>query len=283
MAIDKFQEITDRIVTLLEQGVKPWQRPWQSLKCQNLVSGHEYKGWNPLICAIDMSLYGYKSPFFVGVGQAKERGWNIKKGTKSTWIKYFSKFTKEVYNEEESETRSFFTSKWLQVFNIDCLDDSHSEQKIEPLVKAKQPQSSAEERIATIEQFIQFHNPTIGYGGDTACYVPATDKILMPKFEDFSAGEGFYATLLHELIHWTGHESRCNRSLGNGFGTKAYAYEELIAELGSAFLCNKFEINSTIENHASYIESWLSTLKKDKKHLFNAMKDADVAVNFLCK
>jgi antirestriction protein ArdC len=103
----------------------------------------------------------------------------------------------------------------------------------------------------------------------------------MPHYENFHTREGYYATLLHELTHWTGHPSRLNRPLGNGFATQAYAFEELIAELGASYLCSQFEINSTIEHHASYIDSWLRVLKHDKKALFNAMKEANKACEFL--
>jgi len=104
----------------------------------------------------------------------------------------------------------------------------------------------------------------------------------MPHYEDSHTREGYYATLLHELTHWTGHHSRLNRSSVTTFGSKDYAFEELIAELGAAYLCNKFEINSTIENHASYIDFWLKVLKQHKKALFNAMKEASKACEFLC-
>jgi antirestriction protein ArdC len=281
--VDKFQEITNRIIALLERGVKPWQRPWSATEFQNLLTGHHYQGWNPLICAIDMALYGYQYPLFVGAGQAKAKGWKFKKGSKSTWIKYASTVTKQEEKDDETIDRTFSFCKWLQLFNVDCLDDSEAEEKIQPLLKQKLKNldKAPEPKIEEVEQFIQSHNPTIGYGGDRACYVPAIDKIQMPHYNDFHTREGYYATLLHELTHWTGHPSRLNRPLGNGFATQAYAFEELIAELGASYLCSQFEINSTIEHHASYIDSWLKVLKQDKKALFNAMKEANKACEFL--
>lgn len=276
--IDKFQEITDRIILLLEQGVNPWQQPWNSLKCQNVITGHVYSGWNPIICSIDMCLYGYKHPFFIGFHQARERGLKIKKGSKATWIKFCTVKEKNSDDDsEEEEKESFFISKWVQVFNVGVLEP---EDKVEELIRKKQPAPRSEaERIETVEKFIKSHNPKIIYGGYVACYTPATDVIEMPKIEDFHSTEGFYSTLLHELTHWTGHVSRLGRTLQGG--KKEYAYEELIAELGAAFLCSKFEISGTIENHASYIKGWLKLLKNDKKAVFNAMKEATKAVEFL--
>jgi antirestriction protein ArdC len=153
--VDKFQEITNRIITLLEQGVKPWARGWSSTEFQNLLSNHHYRGWNPMICAIDMALYGYKYPFFVGAGQAKERGWKFKKGSKSTWLKYASTLTKQEEKDGETTDRTFSFCKWLQLFNVDCLDDSASDEKIAPLVeqKLKIIVADPEPRLEEIDRF----------------------------------------------------------------------------------------------------------------------------------
>ncbi|MFN3361293.1 MAG: ArdC family protein [Pseudanabaenaceae cyanobacterium] len=266
--------VVDKIISLLSRGVKPWKQPWHSLKFQNLISGHIYTGWNPMICAIDVYLYNYSSPFFVGFNQAKEKGWRIKKGSKSTWIIFCS-----VKEEDDIENRFY---KWFQVFNVDCLDDSDSDEKLADLIRDRQLKpKDGKKKIKTVEEFIESHNPTIRYGGNSACYISSIDEIEMPRFENFSSTEGFYATLLHELTHWTGHKSRLDRNLGSKFASKEYAYEELIAELGAALLCNNFEIENNIENHASYIGGWLTILKENKKALFNAMKEAKLAVEFL--
>jgi antirestriction protein ArdC len=281
--IDKFQLVTDKLINLIEQGVKPWEKPWHSVGYGNALSGHQYQGTNPLLAAVDCLINGYSSPLFVGFSQAKQQGWKIRKGSKATWLLWGGTACKEVVNEDgETETQFFRAFKWLNVYNLDCLDDSESDRKIVDVVKAKGiGNTNSDSRLQDVETLISAQNAVVKFGGDMACYSSTADKIQMPDYEDFTGAESYYATFIHELSHWTGHSSRLNRKLGNKFGSQAYAFEELIAELSAAFVCNELGINSTLENHASYLDNWLQVLKSDKKAFIQAAGMAQKSAQLL--
>jgi antirestriction protein ArdC len=284
-ALDKFQLVTDKLITLIEQGVKPWEKPWHSTPYQNLVTGHEYQGINPILCTIDMILCQYEKPFFIGFAQAKKQGWKIKKGSKSTWIRWGGTNCKEVEDTKTGETKKEYYNafKWMNVFNVSCLDDNESDIKLQDHIDALTPTltPNTEPPIETAETFIQQHHPITQFGGDKALYHPATDTIRLPHYQDFSNAIAYYATYLHEIVHWTGHPSRCDRPQHSTFGSQAYAFEELIAEIGAAMTCNHLGIDSELEHHASYLDSWLSILKGDKKAFFRAAQKANQAVDYL--
>nr|WP_280990660.1 zincin-like metallopeptidase domain-containing protein [Gloeothece verrucosa] len=132
-----------------------------------------------------------------------------------------------------------------------------------------------------VESFISTLEIETVFGGPVACYVPTLDTIRLPNCSDFLSTEGFYSTYLHEIVHSTGHHSRCDRHLNNNKGSSDYAFEELIADLGSAFLCNHFAINYSLEAHASYLDSWLSVLRGDKTAFLKAAQKANQAFNYL--
>ncbi|MGL5793981.1 MAG: ArdC family protein, partial [Waterburya sp.] len=248
--------------------------------------GHKYQGINPILCAVDMIIHDWQHPFFIGFTQAKQQGWTVKKGSKSTWIRWGGTNIKETEDPETGETLQEFVSafKWMNVFNVACLDDSDSEQKIEDriaLALSSNNRINNESRLETAEAFIQRHNPKTQFGGDKALYHPATDTIRLPVYEDFSNAIAYYSTYIHELVHWTGNSSRCDRPLIAQFGSEAYAFEELIAEVGAAMVCNELGINSELEHHAAYLDSWLSILKGDKKAFFQAAGKAASAANYL--
>ena len=284
-ATDKFQLVTDKLLALIEQGVKPWTKPWYATSYQNLLTGHQYQGINPLLCTIDMILYQYEHPFFVGFYQAKDNGWKIIKGSKSTWIRWGGSNVKETENPEtgEIEKQYFNAFKWQNVFNVACIDDSESNIKISDRIKSLTVSviPKTEFRIEEAEAFIGEHKPNTQFGGDVACYHQATDTIRLPHYQSFSSAIAYYATYLHELVHWTGHESRCGRPLNNKFGTEGYAFEELIAEMGAAIVCNHLGIDSNLENHASYLNGWLRILKDDKKAFFQAAQKALSVADYL--
>jgi antirestriction protein ArdC len=283
-SIDKFQLLTDKLLTLMEQGVKPWEKPWHSAGYGNAITGHQYQGTNPLLAAIDCLIHDYSSPLFIGFAQAKEQGWQIRKGSKATWLLWGGTACKEVTNEDtgETEKRYFNSFRWLNVFNLDCVDDSESDRKIADVVQAKgSGTTNAEPRLEDAEALITAQNAVVKFGGNMACYSSSADKIQMPRYEDFTGAEAYYATFIHELSHWTGHPSRLDRKLGNKFGSQAYAYEELIAELSAAFVCNELGMNSELENHASYLDNWLQVLRSDKKAFIKAAGQAQKAAGLL--
>jgi antirestriction protein ArdC len=287
---DKFQIVTDKLIQLLESGVKPWSKPWHSSQAdsifRNIVTGHCYRGINPIICLIDTLLLGDDRPYFVGFSQAKELDWKLQKGSKSTWLRWGGKVKKEVENEQGETREEFYTAcKWLNVFHISMFDDSGAKVKIADYIakyESEQPQAiNPDARLDEVDRFISATGAKIRYGGNRACYSPGADAIVMPQFESFTSAGAYYATEIHELTHWTGHQTRCDRDMSGNFGSQNYAYEELIAEIGAAFTCNHFGISGELENHASYIASWITALKDDKKYFFKAASEATKASEFL--
>lgn len=283
-AIDKFELVSNQIAEILERGIKPWERSWFGDAPMNLVSGHVYKGQNPLLCGISMLYYEHKRPHYVGMSQGKELGWKLIKGSKSTWIKWGGSGCKEVEKEDGSvEKESFSFAKWHNVFNVECWDDSESDRKIAdfthqiPLAELK----NSDSLIQDAERFVAHQEVSVVFGGDRAFYSPTVDKIMVPEFHSFTSIEGYYATLLHEFGHSTGHPTRLNRDLTGGFGSVKYAKEELVAELTAAFLCNELQLTPRLEHHASYIGSWLQGLKNDKKYFFDAVSSAKRASEYL--
>lgn len=280
-AADKFELITDKIIKLMESGVKPWVKPWHSVPYGNLLTGRAYRGINPLICTVDMLTNNWDHPYFIGYHQATEKGWIIKKGSKSTWLRWGGLAAKDVELEDGSTEKKFFQcSKWLSVFNVACVDDSQSDRKVADYIKSLTG-NNTDPRSVPVEDFVAAQRATIKHVGNAACYSPANDAIAMPEYESFTSSDTYYATLIHELTHWTGHSSRLDRDLSGSFGSQKYAFEELIAELGAAFSCNALGIESTIEHHASYLDNWLQVLKSDNKAFFKAASAAQKASTFL--
>ena len=293
--IDKNQLLTDQIIALMERGVMPWKRPWKSgsgndADFQNLVSKKTYKGANPFWCALSNMSYGYESPYFLTFLQGKGFGWKIREGSKSCWIRFTSSGTREVEaeNGDVSEERTFF-AKWSSVFSLDCFDDSAAEIKIADVIKqpADNIPDNLDQRIISIDEFITNTKAKIAHQGSRACYSPSSDEIRLPKFEQFSSAEKYYATGIHELGHWTGAKSRLNRegiTDSAGFGSQKYAFEELVAELCSAFTTNELfpdYVEVDLEHHASYLDSWLADLKSDNTTFFRAIAQAQKASKFL--
>ena len=272
---DKFKAISDKVVKLLESGVKPWARPWISPKgggaFKNIFSEGGYSGCNPMICAIDVMIFNYSSPLFVGFNQAKEKGWSVRKGSKATNIMWGGSYVVEDEEGKESRRSAF---KWLPVFNIDTIDDSGSDVKISDFL----PDPGAVPAppvIEDLEQILSASGASIKYGGSEAFYCPSLDSIQLPDRSSFLDSIGFYSTAVHELSHWTGHKDRLNRD------KSSYAFEELVAEMGSAMVLSDRGFEQRLESHASYIDSWLSKIKSDPRALFKAMGMASKAANYL--
>lgn len=283
-AIDKFELVSNQIAELLEKGIKPWERPWIGDAPMNLVSGHKYQGQNPLLCGISMLIQEHAQPYYIGMSQGKELGWKLTKGSKSTWIKFGGTVSKEVEKEDGSVGKEFYgTFKWHNVFNVQCWDDSESDRKISEFTSKIAPfvPKNTDALIADAERFVRMQETPITFGGDSAFYVPSADKIMLPEFHAFRNVESYYATMLHELGHSTGHHTRLNRDLSGSFGSASYAKEELVAELAAAFLCNELEITPQLEHHASYLGHWLDKLRSDKKYFFDAIASAKRASEFL--
>jgi antirestriction protein ArdC len=225
---------------------------------------------------------GYEYPLYVGFAQAKELGWIVK--GKATWIFFGGTGKKQIEDEETKELKDVFyrMHKWQSVFNVAYIDDSNSDHKVADYVaKFKPVKNKPVESIKAADDFVKAQKSVITFGGDVAAYSPSLDKIMMPVVDDFLSTEGYYSTLFHEHIHWTGHTSRLNREMSTQFGSPKYAFEELIAELGASFICNEMGIEQSLEHHASYIKSWQKSLKESDKAFFKALSAAQQAADML--
>lgn len=270
------QDLTDKIIAALEAGTAPWQKPWDgsvgAFSPINPTTGKAYRGGN----ALHLLSQGYEDNRWCTYNQANENGWKIRKGEKATWIEYWkwSDSTKEIDEESGQEVEvaldkvrpSVFYAK---VFNLSQMENTPELAKTipewDPLELAENALIKSQARI--------FHDQS-----NRAFYSPTHDEIHLPLKSAFADAPKYYATALHELGHWTGHESRLNRSLDGRFGTPEYAKEELRAELASLFLSDRLGIPFEFEQHASYVGSWIKALKEDKHEIFKAARDAEKIV-----
>ncbi|QDT53871.1 DNA primase TraC [Caulifigura coniformis] len=282
---DIYTRITNQIIEKLEAGTRPWFQPWQVKHTAGSVTrplrhnGERYQGVNVLSLWMSAELNGYTSPFWLTFQQARELKAHVKKGEKGSPVVYTSTFKKKDKDDagEEIEEEIPFLKQYT-VFNADQIEGLPAH------FTATIPQAATtHERIEHAEAFFANTGADIRYGGNRAFYTIDEDYIRLPHFEAFRDAESHAATLAHELTHWTRHASRLNRDLGRKrFGDAGYAAEELVAELGSAFLSADLGITPEVrEDHASYLECWLKVLKDDKRAIFTAASLATKAVEYL--
>lgn len=283
--VNKYQAVTDKIIHLLEQDIKPWEHPWRMAQSGNLITGHKYRGINPILVQVDMLEYGYKHPYFLSFNQAKEQGWSIKKGSKATPILWAGSFAVESENDNGETIKEYrSTAKWYNLFNIACIDDSQAENKIADFLPESVTITNPDLPITELEEFITKWQVPTRKGGDRAAYSPSGDFIRIPNFEKFTSAESYYGTWFHECGHSTGHHSRLNRDMSGRFGSPNYAREELIAELTHVYLATEFKFNRVeveLEQNADYIKGWLSLLKSDSKAFFKASTQAQKATKYI--
>lgn len=282
---DIHQQVTDTIIKQLEKGVVPWHKPWSGgpdrilTIPQNFTTGKRYRGINILLLWTSVFNQQFVSDEWASLKQWNEKKETIRKGEKGTFIVYYDKIEKEV----DGDIKEIPFIKTSYVFNRCQLASYEAKQK-EELSNTE----SLFERIDHVDRFIKNTNVIVEHNGFSAYYRPSLDKIVMPWQETFmdtetcTATEGYYSTLLHELTHWTGAPNRLVRQGGKKFGDKGYATEELVAELGAAFLCTEFGIATADKgDHASYIAHWLEVLKENKHCIITAASEASKAVDFL--
>lgn len=271
---DIYQEITDKIVAALEKGVAPWVKPWASCGApRNAVTGREYSGINLLL----LGMAPYSSPLWLTYNQAKAVGGQVRKGEHGTAVVLYKPFAvKDAEAEgrgEEGKEKVIPLLRTFTVFNVEQIDGLP-----EKYTTQQRPQLDSFTDNAAAEAFLS--PARIELGKSRACFIPSADVIYMPAKTAFRSVADFYATALHELTHWTGHKNRLARDFSGRFGDAAYAFEELIAELGAAFLCAHAGIDGQLQ-HESYIASWLKVLKNDKRAIFAASAAARKAAEFV--
>jgi antirestriction protein ArdC len=271
-----YQEITDSIITELEKGAAPWVKPWNAPQGadKNVISQKPYRGINRLLLAMVSGIKGYSNPAWGTYKQWESMGGNVRKGEKAAKIIFWSQAKS---TNPEGEEKAYAFAKAYFVFNVSQVEG------IDIVVSEDKQNDNA--KIDNCESTIKATEAKIIHGGDTACFIPSSDIIRMPEIGTFQSSEHYYATAFHELTHWTSDKKRCDRDISKGrFGNPDYAFEELVAELGAAFLCSTHGIAGDLR-HAGYIESWLKALKNDNKAIFKASGLAQSAADYVlnCK
>ena len=288
------EKLVKELVELMQSTeLSPWQKEWCCIGThQNPTTGNDYHGGNVALLDMYMAARVYDLPLWMGYGQAKKAGLQMIKGSTGCYI--MRPFLVQVEDEKKKDAQGkplvkVFTKYKLEcVFNIACFADSEKKQAM--LDKYEKPVTNvwpdgekcgSDDADLAIKGYHKAQGLETSFHGERAFYSSSNDAITMPKRETFKSREGFLATWLHECVHSSGHSKRLNRKLGNGFGTAEYAKEELIAELGSYLCCRRLDIGSKVENHASYLKSWISCLKQDPTILFKSLSAATKAANLI--
>jgi antirestriction protein ArdC len=277
MKRDLYQTVTDRLVAQLEVGTMPWVKGWKAGTSlpMNATTNRPYSGINVLLfwAAAD---HGFKSPRYLTFKQALDVGGNVRKGEHGEKVYYFKQL--EVADRTNpDELRTVPMLREYTVFNVDQCENLPANVIDGPNAGRINPDN----RETLADEFIMATRADFREGAGRPCYVPSKDFITVPAFADFHNMPEYYAAAFHELTHWTGHKSRLDRDLKSRFDRDAYAVEELIAELGAAFLCAEFGFDNAHANQAAYLEGWLKILKADKRAIFTAASKAQKAVDYL--
>jgi antirestriction protein ArdC len=291
------------IIQLLEAGTTPWRRDWDSTgggHHVNLLSGHRYRGANPILLTLGMHLRGSALPYWCGFAEARALGIFPRAGSQGVRI-----LRPQVNRSEGGEATADTTDTsaaaatpigtegsptervWVSfrpvvVFNAADLEGEALAGLIsQRQAEARLAQRSEPERLAAAEAELGGWPVPVSYGGERACYFPQLDRIQLPERQAFHSAAGFYATWSHETIHSTGHASRLKRDITGQRGSRAYAREELVAELGAVLLGDRLEIGSAVENHAAYLGHWIELLRETPQVLFQVLSEARRAAKLL--
>lgn len=280
MPSDIYSLVNDRIMAALEQGIIPWKRPWTGRLPTNYDSGKEYRGVNILTLGIAEMVRGYSSPYWMTFKQANRHGGHIKKGERATYIIFSDKKVREIEKEDGTkETKIFHFVRSFPVFNLEQTVGVPKKEAVTALDPDRDLIEVCDSVLSRMSNL-----PVYRESGSSAYYMPKEDIVNLPPLEAFKTTEGYVATKFHEYGHATGHESRLNRPgimAVAAFGSEEYSFEELVAELTSAYLCAKTGIDNTLENSSAYIQNWLKTLKDDRTMLMKASGKAMAAVEYI--
>ena len=280
---DLHREITDQLVATIERGdALPWIKPWTTSGAStlpvNAVTGKAYRGGNIVALWARSMAFGYTSNEWATFKQWQSLSTeadpvHVRKGEKATMGVFYKPFEKETQAPNgETKTDRWMMARAFYVFNRDQIEGLPAEAEPEP--------KSMLERIESFDRVVDATGAVIRFGGDRAFFSPSQDVIGMPKVEQFHDSASYYATLAHELTHWTGHKSRLDREFGRRFGDAKYAMEELVAEMGSAFALAEHGLSGHLQ-HANYLQSWLQVLKADARALFTAASKASEASDYI--
>lgn len=274
---NEFRErLTKELIESIKNGTAPWQRPWKNSAPElpyNPITEKQYRGANSLW----LSMQNHSDSRWMTYKQALENGWQVRKGEKGTLIEYW-----KIFDEQEEVKNGITNIKKIQlerpqvfravVFNAEQIDN---------IPPADEPMRDWD-RHEKAEGLLKRSGAFIRHDQHSrAFYRPASDSIHLPQRSQFNDADGYYATALHELGHWTGHHSRLDRDQRGAYGSADYAKEELRAEIGAYFLCAALALPNRVEHHASYIDIWCHTLNDDHNEIFRAARDAWKIQEFL--
>jgi antirestriction protein ArdC len=279
-----YSRVTEKIVADLEQGVRPWIKPWSARHTEGRITlprrhcGTPYRGVNILLLWAEAIDKGYAADQWMTYRQAVELGGHVRKGEHGSLVVYANTVARTESSETGEEVeRQIPFMRGYTVFNADQIEGLPAKYYPQPA-----PQEERMQLIRNAESFFGATGATFRHGGDRAYYAPGPDLIQLPVPEAFKDAESYAATKAHELTHWTAHPTRLARTLGKRFGDDQYAAEELVAELGAAFLCAMLGITPDVrEDHAAYLGHWLKILKGDERAIFTAAAHAQRAVDHL--
>jgi antirestriction protein ArdC len=282
---DLYSRVTNAIIADLENGVRPWTKPWSAEHMAGRISrplrstGEPYSGINVILLWAEATAREFTAPIWITFRQALALGGHVRKGEHGSTVVYANRFTRTEAGENGQDVeRQIPFLKAYTVFNVNQVEGLPAH-----FYAVAEAKLDAVQRIDHADIFFAATGADIRHGGNQAYYALQPDHVQMPPFESFEDPESYYATLAHECTHWTRHPTRLDRDFGRKrWGDDGYAREELVAELGAAFLCADLGLElQPRPDHASYIASWLEVLKDDKRFIFAAAAHAQRACDFL--
>lgn len=283
---DLYAEITGSIISRLEAGTLPWRCDWHRAggaspfgPLPRRANGETYRGINVLLLWAAGADQGFTASRWMTFKQALELGGNVRKGERGSSIVFFKQLERTATNAKTGEDEEILVPmmRGYTVFNVEQIEGLSADYYPAPFVP-----TDPIERDHRAESALRSCGATIREQGDKAFYAPHLDLVNMPDFARFTSTGGFLATLAHELCHWTGHKSRLDRNMKGRFGSNDYAFEELVAEIGAAFVGAQLGIvGDHIDNHAAYLAHWLEVLAQDKRAIFKAASLAQAAADLV--
>ena len=273
---DHYQEVTDQIVSALEQGIIPWRRTWDQGACgmpMNLTTGRFYRGINRLVLGLAQAIRFGDDPRWCSYRQAQARGWQVREGERGKAIVFYKPIPKGEARDDGT-VRYFPLMRFSTVFHASQMDGA-------PEYKAPELGSVSWQTPEAIDTIIENSGVDIRYGGGQAFFSPLSDHVQMPPREAFESPEAFAQTACHELGHYAADKRRLGISEGGRFGSQEYAGEELRVEISAAFVCTTLGINPDISNTAAYVGNWLERLRNDNREIFRAAADAQKIADYL--
>lgn len=277
-----YETITKQIVAAIEEGAGLYKMPWHRSRNditspKNAATNRSYRGLNVISLWMIAEARQFSSGTWATYQQWQEKGAQVRKGEKSASVFFWKNLREgqegESDSADEDGSRARFVARAYNVFNADQVDGYEA-----PVV----PALSEEERIGAADRFFAAIPAKVEFGGGSACYAPLIDMVRMPEFGSFESAKAFYSVFAHELTHWSGAKARLNRDLSGRFGSEAYAMEELVAEIGAAFISGQLGLPSVPRtDHAPYIATWLKVLKNDSRAIFTAASKAQAAADYL--